>query len=725
METWSRIILKQERRKQKEYFEKKKLKSKMKLLEVSSPKSSAVSLDLLNLYVVNQISTKKDNTENVRKPVHVDIIEDVKKLPGRHNLELPTSPLHTQHKSNLDDLQNRLQKQVLDSRRQHLSEKVKYQHNGFQSSSCTQLPEEKFNTNLMGDIWEQTYEEKLQKQPGNIPNQDSWNTKPPSQCIFRKSDTVLQELFEPFHRLDPMNSARKNPVIMTSNESENCEGIKAPLFDFVKEAAELKAPQVGSGCSFLALFEDESQPIYNNPSTKHFNLFVNQSSTDIFFIHSDVRNQMTDRNYPYNTRKAYPAINKKKSSVDRHLEGIFTTPELVFLKSNNDSSASYKETSGLHKTNLQNFNEGQHYFIPCEKKEKHANLEKIETFAYHHDQQINLKENVQNYSRKKRDDESMKETAWRQNQLFGFEEFTIAREKESKFGASSNLHEMEKIMESPLSSQSYSYSPRQTESYLSCSPDTCLAMWNYSSMTVGRCSSFVYSCLTLHACKAEGFDTRCFQPFLNTKTSWRCEEEDTAKKTEYLNEQSLKTHDANLSASREAPKSFHTRTVPLQPSSNLSREEANILQDKGLMFCTIEDKNKNHAAPSEGSSSHRALKREHVTRSTRCDVWSQTERSVTEVEKADVATQCGTLRVCSCGGSLPAARSPVGVPPPRTAGTAGEDELPAQEIPQPAGAGSAAGTAALPSEAEYLSLAGKRTLEVLNYIDKMKERDKQ
>lgn len=34
----------------------------MKLLGDSSPKSTAVSLDLLNLYVVNQISTKKDNT---------------------------------------------------------------------------------------------------------------------------------------------------------------------------------------------------------------------------------------------------------------------------------------------------------------------------------------------------------------------------------------------------------------------------------------------------------------------------------------------------------------------------------------------------------------------------------------------------------------------------------------------------------------------------------------
>ncbi|XP_027535099.1 uncharacterized protein C12orf40 homolog isoform X2 [Neopelma chrysocephalum] len=614
----SRIILKQERRKQKEYFEKKKLKTKMKLLEVSSPKSSAVSLDLLNLYVVNQISTKKDNTENVRKPVHVDITEDVKKLPGRHNLELPTSPLRTQHKSNLDDLQNR----VFSPLTVH----------SLQKKSSTQTQWATF---------------------GNRPMKRSCKS-----------------------RLDHMNAARKNPVIMTSNESENCEGIKAPVFDVVKETTELKAPQVGSGCSFLALFEDESQPIHSNPSTKHFNLFVNQSSTDIFFIHSDVRNQMTDRNYPYNTRKAYPAISQKKSSIDRHLEGIFTTPELVFLKSDNDSSSSYKETSGLHKTDLQNFNEGQHYFIPCEKKEKHANLEKIETFAYHHDQQINLKENVQNYSRKKRDDESMKETGWRQNQLFGFEEFTRAQEKESKFGASSNLHEMEKNMESPLSNQSYSYSPRQTESYLSCSPDT-------------------------------------------------CEEEDTAKKTEYLNEQSLKTHDANLSASREAPKSFHTRTVPLQPSSSLGREEPNILQEKGSIFCATEEESKNHAAPSEGSSSHRALKGEHVTRSTRRDVWSQTERSVTEVEKADVATQCGTLRVCSCGGSLPAARSPVGVPPPRTAGTAGEDELPAQEIPQPAGAGSAAGIAALPSEAEYLSLAGKRTLEVLNYIDKMKERDKQ
>ncbi|XP_014724460.1 PREDICTED: uncharacterized protein C12orf40 homolog [Sturnus vulgaris] len=632
----------------------------MKLLDVSSPKSSAVSLDLLNLYVVNQISTKKDNTENMRKPIHIDITEDEKKPIRRHNLELPTSPLRTQHKSNLEDLQSRLQKQVMDSRRQHLSEKVKYQHNS-----------------------------------GNSFDQDPWNTKSSSQVIFRKSDTMPQELFKPYPcytslptpRLDNMNSSRKNPVIIASNESENCEGIKEQVFDIVKETAELKGPQDGSGCSFLSLFEDESQPIHNNPSTKHFNPFSNQSNTDIFATVPDVRNQITNKNYSYDTRRVYPAINTKENSIDRHLEGVFTAPEQVFLKSNNVLSTSYKETSGLHKTHLQNCHEGQQYFIPCGKKEKGANLEKIGMFAYHHDRQNSLKENVQNYSRKKCDDKYVKETAWNQNHLFVFEEFTTAHEKGYKFGVSSYLHEMEMDVESPLSSHFHSYSPRQTESYLSSSPDT-------------------------------------------------SEAEDTAKRKEYLNEQSLKAHDANLfsaSASRETPKSSQTQSVAMKPSSFLAREEANNFQEKDSNVCATDEENKARRALSQGPS-HRALKREHVTRSTRCDVWSQTEGSVTEVKKVDVGTQCGTLRVCSCGGSLPPARSPVelgscpatqpAAAPPSTAGTAGEHERPGQEVPQPAGTASAAGTDAFFSEAEYLCLAGRRTLEVLSYIDKMKERDK-
>ncbi|XP_010071164.1 PREDICTED: uncharacterized protein C12orf40 homolog [Pterocles gutturalis] len=612
----------------------------MKLLEVSDPKSSAVSLDLLNLYVVNQLSTKKENTENVKKPVHINI-NKVKIPVRRHNIELPTSPLRTQHISNLDDIQNRLQKQVLDSRRQHLSEKAKYQHN-----------------------------------PGNSSDQDPWITKRPSQCIFGKSDRVSQELFKPLHRyrplphprLDYMNSAGKN-----QNESENSEGIKVPLFDVVKETAELKAPQeVGSDFSFLSLFEDESKSIPNNPSTEHFNPFVNQSSAAIFFMDPDDRNQMTNINYLYDTREAYPAMNAKNHSVDRHLEGIFTGPEWVLPESNNASSAGYK-TTGLHKTHLQDCHEGEHYFRPSENNEKPANLEKIETFAYHHDQWISLKENVQNCSRKKSDDESVKESAWRQNQLFGFEEFTTAQEEDYKFGESSNLCKMEKDVESSLNSQSPSYSPRQTES--------------------------------------------CFSSSLDAS-----EEEDIDKKKEYLNEQSLKIDDANLvsaSSSTECPKTSHTRTVPLQPSSILTRDEGYHLQEKDSILCATEKENKNHTAPFEGSSLDQAPKREPVTCSARCDGWSQTEISVPEVRKVDVATQCGTMQVCSCGGSLAAARSPGGLPPPSTPSTIGGHKMLVHEGLQPAGMGSTAGIAKFSSEAECLSLSG-RTLEVLNYIDIMK-----
>ncbi|KAK2514141.1 hypothetical protein Q9233_015115 [Columba guinea] len=645
-----------------EFFEKKKLKSKMKLLGVTSPKSSAVSLDLLNLYVVNQISTKKDN-ENKRKPVHIDITEDVKIPIRRHNIELPMSPLRTKHMSNLDDIQNRylLQKQVLDRRRQHLSEKVNYQHNlsqvtesryvdssmeheeniarafsacpssssGFLSSNCTQHPEENFSASLMGNAWEQTCEEKLQNQLGNSFDQDPWITKPPSQCIFRKPDIVPQELFKPLHRLDYMNSARENPVIMASNELENSEGIEEPLFDVVKETAEWKAPQDGSDCSFLALFEDESRPIHNKPSTKHFNPFVDPSSTDIFTIDPDDRNQMTNRNYPYDTREAYSAISAKRSSVDRCLEGIFTDPEQVLPESNSASGASYKKTSGLHKAHLQDCHEGQHYFLPSENKVKPANLERIETFAYHHAHPISFRENVQNYSRKKSDDKSMKELVWRQNQLFAFEE---------------------------------------------------------------------------------------------------SEEEDTVQKKEYLKERSSKRDDANAvpaPASAEPPKASNTSTVPRQPSRSLTREAATPLQGRDPVLCVTEEENKNHAAPAESGLLEEALRREHVSRTTTRDGWSQTELSVTEAEKVDVATQCGTTQVCSCRSSLPSARSLGGTPPPSTSGATGGHKVPAHEVLVPVGAGSAAGMAAFSSEAKYLSLAGQRTLEVLNYIDIMKEREKQ
>ncbi|XP_021092172.1 uncharacterized protein C12orf40 homolog [Heterocephalus glaber] len=103
----TRVLIKQEKRKQKEYFERNRLKSKMKLLGVLSPtKNSAVSLDLLNLYTVNQISCKKKAPETVKKPTHVNMNRDIKMPLRQYDLELPVSPHHIPSKLCLDDTEN-------------------------------------------------------------------------------------------------------------------------------------------------------------------------------------------------------------------------------------------------------------------------------------------------------------------------------------------------------------------------------------------------------------------------------------------------------------------------------------------------------------------------------------------------------------------------------------------------------------------------------------------
>ncbi|XP_015707088.1 uncharacterized protein C12orf40 homolog isoform X2 [Coturnix japonica] len=686
----SRVILKQERRKQKEFFEKKKLKSKMKLLGVSSPKSSAVSLDLLNLYVVNQISTKKDSTGNLKKPVHVDITENVKAPFRRNNIELPRSPLRNQFAAHLDDIKNRLQEQVLDSRRQHLLEKEKYQRkltqvteltyaecmghedntasalstcplspSIFWSSNCAQYSEESFNTNLMGDPWEQTYEDKLKKQSRTISEQDPWTSNHSSQCMFRKSDTEPQELLKPLHRLDYVNCARKDPVIMARKESENTEGIKELLFGVMKETADLRVPQDENDCPFLSLFGDESQPIYNKASTKHCNPYVNQSTAPVFLIDPDNRNQMTSRNYIYNTGEAHPAINARKNSVDRHRKGIFTAPEQVLCKSNNAPSANYKKNS-LHKSHLQDCREGQLYLLSPGNKETSSTSEKSEPYAYYCDQQINLKESMQNHSRNKRD-ESVEESVWKQNQLFELEELVKAQQKEYSFGVSSNLRRMKQDAESPLSSPSPSYSPRQTESCFSSSPDT-------------------------------------------------SEEEDAARKKTHTDKQHLRTDSANLISAptrTEPTRAAHNGAVPSLPSSSPAMEGAGHLQQNNSISHSREEQ-KEHAALCEGSSLHQTHRRTHDTQSARCDVWVQTESSGPQTGKVDAGTQCDLMRVCSCG--------------LRPTGTAGGHKTPEHHAPP---AGGSARTAALSSESEYITLADRTTLDILNYIDTMKGGEKQ
>nr|XP_025039027.1 uncharacterized protein C12orf40 homolog [Pelodiscus sinensis] len=514
----SRIILKQERRKQKEFFEKKKLRSKMKLLGVSSPpKSSAVSLDLLNLYVVNQISTKKDPADRVRKPVHVDMNRELKTPIRRHNIELPMSPQPTSSKTGLVDMQNRIQQQVLENRRKHLADKMKYQPQLSQvtESTCTDSslehqhylaadsnsypvsssvswssdykhsPEQNFRTNLACSPWELTYEEKQRKQflpfsqPGNI-SQDPWvSNSPNKQSVFSKSNTEvpLGTLFKKLNSSEYISSVGNTPALMTGKDSGSSNRIKEPLFGIIKETAAANDSHDENGHCTVALSEDERLLIHGVPSREYCDPFVNQCCISQLFTEPDDMNEISNRCSPYNRDDYNMTKGTDRCTIDRCLKGIFTGPEQTFFKSKTISSASHKENKQPNTKHLEEYPEGHYYIVSSESNENPSKYERTGTFINHHNHKINLEEKLKNYSTMKNDIDNvpLEQSNRGCSQVFGFQEVLSAEEEQYDFEASSKLDKMEKThfvdIDSSLSSQSPSYSPKKTDSCFCTSSD--------------------------------------------------------------------------------------------------------------------------------------------------------------------------------------------------------------------------------------------------------------
>ncbi|KAF7246708.1 hypothetical protein EYD10_07374, partial [Varanus komodoensis] len=245
-----RIMITKERRKQKDFFEKKRLKSKMKMLRESPFQNSAVSLDLLNLYVVNQISTKKKYTGSIQKPVQVDINRGVKIPLRRHNVELPNSPEHRPPEPLLDDIQHRVQEEILENRRKYLSEKKNFQ---------SQIP--------------------------NIKSEDAWISK----AAYRKRDfndpdvdvptgQYFQQLNSPEYR-DIFGKSPKVTAVTDFGSSHSEEG----LFGIVKDT--LKTTQSENFQPIVSLFEEMNQH-YLTTSASAYHPLVNRNIIDQLFTDS-------------------------------------------------------------------------------------------------------------------------------------------------------------------------------------------------------------------------------------------------------------------------------------------------------------------------------------------------------------------------------------------------------------------------------------------------------
>ncbi|KAH1186994.1 hypothetical protein KIL84_019743 [Mauremys mutica] len=646
-----------------EFFEKKKLRSKMKLLGVSSPpKSSTVSLDLLNLYVVNQISTKKDTADRVRKPVHVDLNKGLKTPTRRQNIELPMSPQRTSSKIGLDDIQNRIQQQVLENRRKHLTDKIKYQPRLSQvmESTCTdsslehlnnlaadcnsypvsssvswssnykQSPEQNFRTNLACSPWEVAYEEEKQSkqflpfsQPGNILSQDPWVSKSQNrQCIFSKSNTAgpLGTLFKKLNSPDYINSVGNTPALITSKDCGSNNRIKEPLFGIVKETAANDT----HGENGLALSEDERPQIHDIPSMEYCGPFVNQASISQLFTDPDDMNEISNRCSPYNRETYNMTKCTERYTVDRCLKGIFTVPEQTFFKSKNISSASHKENKQPNKSHLK-YPDGHYDIISSENQENPSKYERTDT-------------------------------------------------------------------ESSLSSQSPSYSPKQTDSCFCTSSEMQLI-------------GLMYNCI-------------------HTNLFVQSEEDDLAEKC--LSDSSFQVNGANpiaASTSKGPQHTFGTESLLFPPGTSVAMKEANTPRQKEPSLQATEEENKDQAVQPQPNSSHIPFKRKNINHRERCDAWSQTESPTVRVEKINAAIQCDIIQACCCINHLSSVHSAELLTNVSKADTTGGQEITADEAFQSSSTDNATIIAEFPPATEYLTLPDKMTVDVLNYINIMKKKE--
>ncbi|XP_052603340.1 uncharacterized protein C12orf40 homolog [Peromyscus californicus insignis] len=306
-ESRTRVLIKQERRKQKEYFEKNKLKSKMKLLGVFSPvKNTTASLDLLNLYMVNQISSKKETPETMKRPTYVNMNRDLKIPLRKHELELPMSPHCVPSKLCIDDMGKNVPYQRLCSKEEtgpvqssqdmnsyrmfHKTENYSYIPPSFPAelSSNRHIPNQNSTPRIAPSPWKCAYEKKQNEQFSNGKFSDPLFSKlHKRQDIFSPSQRTA-EFGASYERISSSESGdffTRRSVIMGEDCGSLCQR-RQP--DFATEKTSVHQIWGDNGKEFSSFLEDVSEPTQRHLSYNH--------DLDTFVSHNMI--QLLSRDQP-------------------------------------------------------------------------------------------------------------------------------------------------------------------------------------------------------------------------------------------------------------------------------------------------------------------------------------------------------------------------------------------------------------------------------------------
>ncbi|XP_077809987.1 regulator of DNA class I crossover intermediates 1 isoform X1 [Macaca mulatta] len=453
----------------------------MKSLGVLSPvKNSAVSLDILNLYMVNQISCKKKIPETVRKPTHVNMNRGIKMPLRKHNLELPISPHCVPSKLCLDDTETNINYQRLSSK----EDLGPVQSQGMDSYSTLDPQFSKIEncsftpTSFSVELASNRHISKLNFTPGIAPTPQKLAYEKKQNDQLNKSQDVLSPshkttqfgtLFERLNRsLGNRNLLTKCPTVIMDEDCRSMDEIGQS--DYITEKHSIQHIWRKNGKKVSNFLEDVNQSTPNFLS-ENSDSFVSQNMINVLNIDQQkIKKTFNKCDYDSMGDICVATHSDKNRVTDRCIRNIFTVPELTFSNSTLNKT-SYPEKCQPNKKNQREYNknerndlstsfENDYYPSSSERKGKLEN-------DY---QERTPQKSIQKYPANSMGNIPSEELHYKQSWDFGLDE--ILMEEGGICSLKSRPTSTEKIsLDSAQSSWSTSYSPRPTDSCFSSSSD--------------------------------------------------------------------------------------------------------------------------------------------------------------------------------------------------------------------------------------------------------------
>ncbi|XP_070352052.1 regulator of DNA class I crossover intermediates 1-like isoform X7 [Equus asinus] len=490
----TRVLIKQERRKQKEYFEKKRLKSKMKLRGVLSPvKNSAVSLDLLNLYMVNQISCQKKRPETVRKQIHVNMNRDIKMPLRKHDLELPMSPHLVPSNLCIDDMENNLHyqrqgskeelgpvksSQVMDSYTMFEPQLSRIENCSFTPPSLSaelasnrDITRQNFIPRIVPSPQKVAYEKKQNEQLSNVNYSNSVISKlNKNQDAFSPSYKTAQfgTLFERLNSPGNRNFLTERPDIVTGEDCGTMDERRQS--DFIIEKQSVQHILEENRKEVSNFLEDANQP---TPSllSENCDSFISENVINLLNIDQWSIKKTFDK-CDFDSMGDICAVTSsdKNHSTERCIRSMFTNPELTFSNSTFNKT-SYPEKCQPNKNYQKEYNDHERNNLSTsfEKDSFPASSEKKGKFESDYQEKAPQK-TIQIYPVNRLGNIPLKELPSKQSWNFGLGESLM--EKGGTCSLKGRPTSTTKVyLESSQSSWSTSCSPRPTDSCFSSSSE--------------------------------------------------------------------------------------------------------------------------------------------------------------------------------------------------------------------------------------------------------------